>query len=86
MSLLVNCSIPLEERTKVYCACVRAVFLYATETWVLTERLEGLLDSCTYKMLRFMSRVRWQDRITTEEVRRRCGVENEVEMVWKCKT
>ena len=27
-------------------------------------------------MLRYMSKVRWQDRITNEEVRRRCGVEN----------
>ena len=27
-------------------------------------------------MLRYMSRVRWQDRITNEEARRRCRVEN----------
>ena len=27
-------------------------------------------------MLRYISRVRWQERITNEEVRRRCGVEN----------
>ena len=27
-------------------------------------------------MLRYISRVRWQDTITSEEVRRRCGVEN----------
>ena len=75
-SLLVNHSIPLEERAKVYCACVRPVLLYAVETWALTERLEGLLASCDHRMLRYMSRVRWQDRITNEEVRRRCGVEN----------
>ena len=35
-SLLVNHSIPLEEREKVYCACVRPVLLYAVETWALT--------------------------------------------------
>ena len=42
------------------------------------ERLEGLLASCDHRMLRYMSRKRWQDmyRITNEEVRRRCGVEN----------
>ena len=50
--------------------------LYAAETWALTERQEGLLASCDHRMLRYMSRVRWQDRITNEEVRRRCGVEN----------
>ena len=27
-------------------------------------------------MLRYMSRVRWQDSITNEEINRRCGVEN----------
>ena len=50
--------------------------LYVVETWALTERLKGLLASCDHRMLRYMSRVRWQDRITNEEVRRRCGVEN----------
>ena len=46
------------------------------ETWALMERLEDLLTSCDHRMLRNMSRVRWQERITNEEVRRRCGVEN----------
>ena len=35
-SLLVNHTIPLEERAKVYCACVRLALLYAVETWTLT--------------------------------------------------
>ena len=60
--------------------------LYAAETWALTERLEGLLAGCDHRMLRYMSRVRWQDRITNEKVRRRCVIkENEVEMVWSFK-
>ena len=75
-SFLVNHSIPLEERAKVCFAYVNPALLYAVETWALTERLEELLPSCDHKMLRYMSRVRWQDRITNEEVRRRCGVEN----------
>ena len=75
-SLLVNQSIPLKERAKVYCACVRSVLLYAVETWALTERLEGLLASCDQRMLRYMTKVRWQDRITNEEIRERCGVED----------
>ena len=33
--LLVNHSIPLEERAKVYCACVRLALLYAVETWAV---------------------------------------------------
>ena len=63
-SLLLNHNIPLEERAKVYRACVRPALLYCEKTWTLTERLEGLLASCDHRMLRYMSRVRWQDRIT----------------------
>ena len=36
-SFLVNHSIPLEERVKVYCACVRPALLYAVEIWALTK-------------------------------------------------
>ena len=75
-SLLVNHSIPLEERVKVYCACVRPALLYAVKTWALTERLGAMLGSCDHRMLRYMSRVRLQDMISNEEVKRRCGVEN----------
>ena len=69
-------SIALKERTKVYCACVRPALLYAVETWAITERLEGPLASYDHRMLRYKSRIRWQDRITNEEVRRRWGMEN----------
>ena len=54
---LVSHNVPLEERAKVYCACVTPVLLYAAETWALTERLEGLLASCDHRMLRYVSRV-----------------------------
>ena len=43
VSLLVNHSIPLEEKGNVYCVCVRPALLYASLTWVVTDRLEGLL-------------------------------------------
>ena len=57
-------------------ACVRLALLYAAETWALKKRLEGLLASCDHRMLRHMSRVRWQGKITNKEIRRRSGVEN----------
>ena len=73
-SLLLMPQYSLEERVKVYCACARPALLYAMETWALTEELEGLLASCDHRILRYMSRVRWQDKITmNEEVKRRCG-------------
>ena len=74
--LLVNYGIPLKERAKICCARVRPALLYAAESWALLEILEGLLASCEHRMLRYMSRVRWWDRITNEEVRRKWGLEN----------
>ena len=51
--------------------CEACIADYAVETWAQMESLEGLLAGCDQRMLRYMSRVRWQDRITNEEVRRR---------------
>ena len=46
VSLLVSHSIPLRERAKVNCACMRPALLHAAKTWALMERLEGLLAIC----------------------------------------
>lgn len=73
-SLLTNKSIPLRIRGSVYESCVRSVLLYGAEIWALTEKLEDILKSCDGRMLRYMAGVRWQDRISTEEVSNRCGV------------
>ena len=57
VSLLVNHSISLEERAKVYSVCVcvvRPALLYAVETWTQMERLEGQLSSCDHRILRFI--------------------------------
>ena len=62
MSLLVSQNIPLVNWARVYCACVRLALLYAAETWVLTGKLEGLLVRCDHRVLRYMAKVRWQDR------------------------
>ena len=50
--------------------CVKPALLYAAETW------KELLACCDHRMLRYMSGVRLQDRITKEKVGKRCGVEN----------
>ena len=67
-SLITNQQIPLEARTKVYCACVRPVLLYGSETWALTKKLEKILESCDCRMLRYMAGIRWEDRISNSEV------------------
>ena len=73
-SLLINRSIPLKVRASVYESCVRSVMLYGAETWAMTGRMEDILKSCDRRMLRYMAGVKWQDRVSSEEIAKRCGV------------
>ena len=75
-SLVVNCSLDLKTRGRVYEAYVRSALLYGTETWVLTDRLMDVLQRCNCKMLRYMAGVRLQDEKSSMEVRDMCGVED----------
>ena len=80
-SLLTNKNIPLRNRAGVYCACVRPVMLYGAETWATTEAIERKINSSDQRMLRHMAYVRWEDRVSNDEVRRRCGVENIIDIL-----
>ena len=73
--LLLNKSIPLQNRAKVYDACIRPVILYSAETWPLTQKLEEVLKRCDYRMLRFMAGVKWEDGLSNDEVAMRCGLQ-----------
>jgi hypothetical protein len=59
--LLVNKSIPLSQRGKVYEACIRFVMLYIGESWALTNILKSILVSCDRRMLRYMAGVTWRN-------------------------
>jgi hypothetical protein len=59
--LLINKSIPLRCRGKVYEACIRLVLLYGAETWALIKKLEDGLIGCDRRMLRYMASVTWRD-------------------------
>ena len=75
-SLLVNQKIPLGKRCFIYKACIRPVLLYGSEAWVVTRDIERLLKSCENRMLRYMTKIKWEDRITNEELWRMCEVED----------
>ncbi len=49
--------------------------LYGAETWGTTKNIEKKISSSDQRMLRHMAHVRWEDRVTSEEVRRRFGVD-----------
>ena len=73
-SLLVNKNIPLGRRIDLYCACIRSAMLYGSETWALTEGLVKRLETNELRMLRYMTGIKWQDKISNEKVRRRCKI------------
>ena len=92
-SLLVNRGVPLRHRARVYEACIRPVLLYGSETWPLTVGLQEMIRTTDRRMLRYMAGVRWQDRVPSEEVLRRCDLEDIesklrrnrlIKMVWPC--
>ena len=56
----------------------RSVLLHGAETWRTTKRLEKLLHGCVSRMARYMSHVKSDNGISNEEVRKRCGVNDEV--------
>ena len=55
---------------------MRSALLYGAETWTVTSRLIDVLCRCDCRMLRYMARVRWQDRRSSSEVAEMCGVED----------
>jgi hypothetical protein len=67
-SLLVNGGIPVKNRSGVYVACIRSMMLYGAESWALTARLENIMRCCDRRMLRYMTGVRWQDRVSSGDV------------------
>ena len=48
--------------------------LYGSETWALTTGLEKKLETNELRMLRYMTGIKWQDKISNEKVRRRCKI------------
>ena len=48
--------------------------LYGAETWVMTAKMEDIIKNCYRRMLRYMAGGRGQDRISSEEVTKRCGL------------
>ena len=61
---------------RVYEACIRPAMMYGSETWPLTDRSKGMIRTTDKRMLRYMAGVRWQDRVASEEVLRRCDGED----------
>ena len=56
---------------QVYNSTVVSVLLYGAETWALTRTQEKKLDGFDSRSLRRIMGIRWQQRVSNEELRRR---------------
>ena len=71
-------STTLSTRTKlnIYRSNVRSTLLYAAETWRTNKKVESRLRGFEGRCLRRILKVRWEDRMTNEEVWARTGFTN----------
>ena len=69
MSLLVNHIIPLEEGAKVYCASMKPALLMLLKLGHQRKDQNNCytVASCDHSILRYMSRIRWLDKISNEK-------------------
>jgi len=66
--VLQHSGVSLATKLKVYIAVVLSSLLYGCETWTLYRRHMKQLEQFHQRSLRSIMRVRWQDRITNQEV------------------
>ena len=79
--LLRNRSIPLKNRAGVYDSCIRSALLYASETWPLTQNLETTIRSCDRRMIRMMTGTSLADRVSSDELLRRCELSDVIKVI-----
>jgi len=73
--LLTRKGISLKLKGRLYDSCVRSCLLYASETWAMKVCHEKDLERAERRMVRWMCGVRLSDRVRTEELYRRLGIE-----------
>ena len=74
-SILRSKKISLKVKGQMYASCVRSCMIYGSETWALKKDSETKIQRTENKMLRLMCNVRLKDRVSSEELRKRIGVE-----------
>ncbi len=66
-------SISITNKRDIMVTCVISVVLYACETWTLKKKDKNKLMAFEMRCYRRILNVRWQQKITNEEIRKRMG-------------
>ena len=69
-----NPKLTIRTTLAVYRACVFSTLLYGSKTWTLLTMQEKKVNTFHQRFLRHIFRIRWQHKITNEEVLRRTGL------------
>ena len=67
-------TIKIKTKLRIYQSNVRSTLLYASETWRTNKKLESRLRGFEGRCLRRILKIRWQDRVSNEEIWRRTGM------------
>jgi hypothetical protein len=66
--------VSLKTKVRVYKAAVRSVLLFGCETWPLRCEDSRKLEVFDHWCLRVISKVRWNEGVSNEVIRQRCGI------------
>ena len=76
MRILTSRGASLKMKEKIYKACVRSVMMYGSETWATRVEDISRLERTERMMVRWMCGVTLSDRISSEELLSRLGIES----------
>ena len=71
----------LKLKGKIYKACVQSVLVYGSETWPMKEEDRRRLERSERMMVRWMCGVTLKDRVASDELLSRLGIESITEVV-----
>ena len=74
--ILMRKGMSLKVKGKVYNTCVRSTLLYGSETWAVKVEQEQRLQRTEMQMVRWMCGAKLRDRVSSEELRNRLGIES----------
>ena len=76
--ILTNRKVKLEVKRKLYLGCVRPIIMYASETWEMTNAMMERVRRVEMRMVRWMCGVTLMDKIPSEELKSRMGLEIDI--------
>jgi len=71
-----NEKFPISLKRKIFNQCIKPVFMYGSETWAMTKRMEMKIRSSQMCMERQMLGIKWSDHVRNETVRDKTKIDD----------